>query len=200
MKPIAVIFLALLSATMFGAENLPFDREIISRYSLENLPRSLSIRQGEDVWLGYDLERAKVCKTWLSPAGKPGLIQSGFVTRAAGTVSFEDQSDQTWSLRRAGNPVPVTIRYLGCSQRDTYFELSWELRHEQGVVTLLNRIPMAGSAKPARVALDVRAEGLAADETLLLPEPAQKEWKLSLAGAQPSTALTGHDWHQLTLP
>ena len=38
--------------------------------------------QGTDMWLGYDLERATVLKAWQAPAGKPGLIKSGFVTRS----------------------------------------------------------------------------------------------------------------------
>ncbi len=200
MKPTFTIFLALLLVRLTGADELPFDREVINRYSLDNLPRSLSIRQGEDVWLGYDLERAKVFKTWQAPEGKPGLIQSGFVTRSAGTDMFEDTSGQTWILQRAGKTVTLTIRYLGCSQRKTYFELSWELRHDKGVVTLLNRIPMAASSRAKRVALEIRADSLAADERLLVPESAQKAWKLTVSEGQMAGALTGHDWHKFTLP
>lgn len=200
MKPTFFILLALLMARLTGAEDLPFDRGIINRYSLDKLPRSLSIRQGAEVWLGYDLERATVFKTWQAPAGKPGLIQSGFVTRSAGKVSFEDTSDQTWTLQRAGNTVPLTIRYLGCSQRETYFELSWELRHDKGVVTLRNRIPMAAAPAAGQVGLEIRAESLAADEGLLLAEPVQKAWKFTLRDGQAASALTGNDWHNLTLP
>ncbi len=74
------------------ATPLPFDREIINRYSLDNLPRSLSIRQGQDVWLGYDLQRATLRKVWQATEGKPGLITAGFTTRSAGTTWFEDRS------------------------------------------------------------------------------------------------------------
>ena len=181
------------------AEILPFDREIINRYSLDHLPRSLSIRQGKDVWLGYDLERGKLYKAWRAPADKPGLSASGFVTRSRGTTWYEDKSTETWQLRREGKVVPLAIRYLGCSQREDSFELSWELRHEAGALTLVERIPMAAAPDEGRVVRELRAESLAADETLLLPLPARETWKLNRNG-DGVRALTGNGWHRLTLP
>jgi hypothetical protein len=44
---------AALAASPTVAKTLPFDREVINRYSLDHLPRSLSIRQGSEVWLGF---------------------------------------------------------------------------------------------------------------------------------------------------
>lgn len=199
MKPSFVI-LAFLFTSLAATEDLPFDREIINRYSLDGLPRSLSIRQGDDVWTGWNLERAKVFKAWRAEEGKPGLISSGFTTRSSGTKWFEDNSDETWRLQREGNAVPLRIRYLGCSQRESYFELSWELRHDKGIVTLRNRIPMAAASRSERVALEVRAESLAEDERLLLPEPVQKAWKFSHGEGQSASALTDNDWYSLTLP
>src|SRR5687768_17008447 len=50
---------------------LPFDRDLINRYSVDGRPRSIAIRQGRDVWLGYDLEQAKLFKIWRAISGKP---------------------------------------------------------------------------------------------------------------------------------
>src|SRR5688572_22514829 len=74
--------------------SLPFDRQVINRYSLNGRPRSLSLRQGEDVWLGYDLEQAKPFKVWQAPAGKPGLSMRGFVARSEGVTWFEDATSE----------------------------------------------------------------------------------------------------------
>jgi len=191
--------LTLSLATLAGAAELPYDREIINRNSLDGLPRSLSIRQGEDRWLGYDLERAKVFKAWQSPAGKPGLVQSGFVTKSAGKAKFSDPSAETWRLQRAGKEVPLSIRYLGCSQREKGFDLNWELRHETGTIQLQQRVPVSGLADEGWQ-LEIRAEGLAAEETLLLPSPAQEAWKLTFTSGKAATALRGSEWHRLTLP
>src|SRR5688572_1956480 len=90
------------SAALLAAEPtpqaLPFAPEVISRLSLDGKPRSLSIRQGADAWLGYDLERATVQKAWRAPPAKPGLIKSGFTTRSTGITWFEDPSDAAWEL------------------------------------------------------------------------------------------------------
>lgn len=180
-------------------EALPFDREIINRYSLDHLPRSLSIRQGKDLWLGYDLERGKLYKAWRAPADQPGLVASEFVTRSRGTTWYEDKSAETWQLQRNGKAVPLAIRYLGCSQREGHFELSWELRHEAGALTLVERIPMAAAPDEDRAVRELRAESLAADEALLLPLPAREPWKLTHQGRS-VPALTGSEWHRLTLP
>jgi hypothetical protein len=180
-----------------AAEALPFDREVINRYSLDHLPRSLSIRQGKDVWLGYDLERGKLYKVWQAPAGKPGLTTVGFVTRSAGTAWFEDRSRETWQLRREGKTVPLKIRYLGCSQREGHIELTWELRHDGGARKLVERISTSAASGAERVVRELRAEALAAGEALLPPLPAREVWKL---GGRSAAELAGREWHRLTLP
>lgn len=179
------------------AAALPFDRERINRYSLDHLPRSLSIRQGEDVWLGYDLERGKIYKVWQAAAGKPGLIASGFVTKSAGIAWFEDKSSESWQLQREGKAIPLQVRYLGCAQRETYFELAWELRHAAGAVKLLERIPLAAAPAAGRATRELRVESMAAGETLLPPPAAGKSWQQA---GRPADALTGTDWHRLIFP
>jgi hypothetical protein len=201
MNPTHALLVALLIAPLAGAESVPFDREAINRYSLDNLPRSLSIRQGQDVWLGYDLERATLRKVWQAPAGKPGLVTSGFTVRSIGTAWFEDQSAEKWKLRREGKAVPLSVRYVGCSQREDRFELSWELRHAGGVLKLLERIPIAPEPASGRVTRALRVDGLAPDEALLLPFPAGEAWKLiDTKGDRSAPNLTGAGWHQLILP
>ena len=196
------LLLACMAALLIGplattAGMLPFDREVINRYSLDHLPRSLSIRQGKDVWLGYDLERGKLYKVWQAPAGKPGLTTAGFVTRSAGTTWFEDRSSETWQLRREGKAVPLKIRYLGCSQRGGHIELTWELRHDDGVLKLAERIPTGAASGAERAVRELRVEALAAGEALLPPLPAREVWKL---GGRSAAELTGREWHRLTLP
>lgn len=197
-KPLLVGLAALLIGPLaMAGETLPFDRENINRYSLDHLPRSLSIRQGKDVWLGYDLGRGKLYKVWQALAGKPGLTTSGFITRSVGTPWYEDQSGETWSLRTGEKTVPLTVRYLGCSQREGFFELSWELRHDGGALKLQERISMTAAPAGDRVTRELRVESLGAGESLLPPPAAREVWKLN---SQPAAALAGRDWHRLTLP
>lgn len=195
-----VAFGCVLAVTRLAAADLPFDREIINRYSLDHLPRSLSIRQGTDVWLGYDLERAKVYKVWQAPAGKPGLITKEFVTKSSGTTWFEDASVETWQLERHGKRVPLTIRYLGCSQRADHFELTWELRNDSGSLKLSERIPCSAAPAAERAVRELRVESLAAGEILLLPIPAREKWKPIGGAAAAAPVLTGGGWHRLALP
>jgi len=199
-----------LAVFAFGADfpsdkNLSFDREIINRYSLDHLPRSLSIRQGEDYWIGYDLERGKVYKAWQSPAGKPGLSLRAFNTRSVGVTLFEDKSEETWRLRRGGREIPLRIRYLGVSQRgtgtETRFLLKWELRHEGGRLELHEEVPTASPAHvvPTRF---LRVESLGEGEVLLPPSPSAETWKFveQRAGDGPEkTALSGGQWHRVSL-
>jgi hypothetical protein len=179
---------------------LPFAPDVISRLSLDGKPRSLSIRQGTDVWLGYDLERATVFKAWQAPPGKPGLTKSGFTTRSTGTTWFDDASNAAWELRRKEQTLPLAIRYLGCSQRTDHIELRWELRHEVGTFTLFERVPLVATKDKSRVVRELRVETLATDESLLLPTPVLETWKLSTDQNVAATALTGTQWHRLTLP
>jgi hypothetical protein len=179
--------------------SLPFDRTVINRYSLDGMPRSLSIRQGGDVWFGYDLEGGVLRKVWQAPAGKPGVLTTAFLARSAGTAWFEDASRESWQLARPGETVPLAVRYRGCVQRDTYFELTWELRHATETLILRERIPRAGAAAPGRAVRELHVEHLAAGEALLLPLPTRRAWISSASGATP-TALTGGVWHRLILP
>lgn len=201
---LTVVLWLVSAVTMTAAEpvepRLPFSSDVISRLSLDGKPRSLSIRQGADVWLGYDLERATVFKAWQAPPGKPGLTKSGFSTRSTGTTWFEDASNAAWELRRKEQTVPLAIRYLGCSQRTDHIELRWELRHDAGTLTLLERVPLIAAQDKSRVVRELRVETLATGESLLLPAPVRQTWKLSMDQIVAATALTGTQWHRLTLP
>jgi hypothetical protein len=179
---------------------LPFDRLDINRYSLDHLPRSISIRQGANVWLGYDLERAKLYKAWQAPSDGPGLKPSDFVVRSVGTTWFEDSSDDGWQLQRLGKTLPLSVRYLGCSQRPSYFELTWELKHGTHVVKLFERVPRNPQMQEIRVMRKIRVERLAVDEALLLPTTARESWMLTTQQGAAVAALSGAEWHLLTLP
>lgn len=203
--PAALLLLLLVSLTALQAaepdrQALPFDREIFSRLSLDGKPRSLSIRQGADAWLGYDLERATVFKVWQARPGKPGLTRTEFVTQSAGTMWFEDASEARWELQRAGKTVPLVIRYLGCSQREDHIELRWELRHDAGELKLQERIPLAAAPAADRVVRELRVESLAEGETLLPPSSARDAWKLTVGQTPAALLLTGTKWHRITLP
>lgn len=190
-------FLAAAASAPLTSWALPFDREVISRLSLDGKPRSLSIRQGPDVWLGYDLERATVFKVWQSPSGRPGLLKLTFVTRSAGKALFEDTTDQPWTLQRGGRTLPLAIRYLGCTHAADHISLRWELKHGDDIMKLHEHIPLAAAAPTDRVLRELRVESLPAASSLLLPESAQKAWKVK---GSTTPALTSAGVHVLTLP
>lgn len=199
MRSLFLIVLGVFVSEVGGGE-LPFDRAVINRSSLDGLPRSLSIRQEGDLWLGYDLERAKVFKVWQAPKGKPGLAQSGFVTKSVGKVRFEDKSDTSWELKREGVTVPLTVRYLGCTQRQSAFKLSLELQHAGGKLKLHQRVPLANPSGDPVATLEVRVEDLAANERLLLPSAARKDWRLTLPHDKTTAELIDSEWYRLALP
>ena len=174
---------------------------MINRYSLDGLPRSLSIRQGMNLWLGYDLQRATLRKVWQAPEGKSGLISLGFITNSQGTSWFEDKSGETWQLLRNGNAVPLEARYLGCSQGEGMVELQWELRHSEGVCTLRERVPTAAASAKDRVTRFLRVENLAAGDVLLPPLPVLDRWKIADGKGEPAfSKLIPLEWNVLTLP
>lgn len=180
---------------------LPFDPAVISRLSLDGVPRSLAICQGGSTWLGYDLERALVFKVWQAPAGKAGLSVSGFVTRSLGEVRFEDKAKAGWEWRGEGGDdvFPLKIRYLGCSQREDGFELSWDLQGDKTRLRLRERIALA--APSGGVAMrELRVEGLGEGESLLLPSATRSQWDLRNEIGEPVDSLGGSGWHRLTLP
>jgi len=192
--------LLLLPWSALAGEAAPFAPDRISRLSLDAVPRSLSLRQGTDVWLGYDLERAKPFRVWQAPSGQPGLVVSGFVTRSNGTSWHEDRSPDTWELERGGVAVPLAIRYLGVTDLGSGFELTWELRHDTGALTLRERVPLAPPLAGTRVVREIRVDALGKDESLRPPLPARTLWMLATGKGTPVPALTGPDWHRFTLP
>jgi hypothetical protein len=193
-------FFTLLAAVPLCAADLPFDPAVISRLSLDNKPRSLSIRQGADVWLGYDLVRATVFKTWQAPEGKPGLIKAGFVTRSAGEEWFTDKTGDAWQLRRGEQTVALKIRYLGCSHLEKHIELKWELVHDGGALLLHERVPLAAASAAERVVREIRVEQLLEGDALLPPESARKAWTLETGQGSTATAITSTATYRLTLP
>jgi hypothetical protein len=182
-------------AEELSSRELPFDRQRINRYSLDHLPRSISIRQGEDTWLGYDLQRAKLYKLWRAPEGEVGLKQSGFVMRSVGVTTFADKSNETWKLQLGGEATAISIRYLGCSERASHFELRWELTHGADAMTLRERVPITAAT---RVTREIQVEGLPAGSQLLLPMSAQQGWNLMTTEGTPVASLTDAQWFRLT--
>lgn len=178
---------------------LPYDPALISRLSLDGVPRSLAICQGGKVWLGYDLERALVFKAWVAPEGKKGLVVSGFVARSEGDIRFEDKRKASWQWRREDGAHPVVIRYLGCAQRGDGIEMSWELSRENLRLRLHERVVFATPAA-GFVLRELRVEGLADGESLLLPEATREKWTLRSEGDKPVDGLSGSGWHRLSLP
>lgn len=189
--PCALLVSIAVSSASLASDPLPFDRENINRYSVDGIPRSLSIRQGADVWLAYDLERATVFKVWQAPTGRPGLIATEFTVKSSGTAWFNDPSSASWELLRHGRPVPLTVRYLGCTQREDGFELSWEMRHDSGALVVRERVAHAAAAAPERVRRELSVESLAPGEVLRLPAPARDAWNVG--------AGVGAVWQAITL-
>jgi hypothetical protein len=179
---------------------LPFHREAINRYSLDHLPRSLSLRQGADVWFGYDLERAKLYKLWQSPANGSGLEKKDFVVRSVGEAWYEDKSDALWQLQRHDHFVPVRVRYQGCSHHQEHFELRWELTCDGETCLLFERIPSAVDATSARAVRELRVEGLKPGAALVPPLSKQNIWKLTKIDGTASPSLVGTQWYRMTLP
>lgn len=196
-----ILFAATLSyAGDASSTDLPFNREIINRYSLDDLPRSLSIRQGADVWFGYDLERAKLYKLWRSPANGSGLQKSDFTVRSVGTTLYEDKSEASWQLQRKNELTPVRVYYRGCSHQADSIELKWELTCDRRTTLLIERIPVSGKSLGANPVRELRVEGLQEEEVLVPPNPTQIAWKIINSDGTTTGFFQNSHWHRLTLP
>ena len=170
---------------------LPFDPERIRRLSLDGVPRSLSIRQGKSVWLGYDLERAAIMKIWRAPEGKPGLIVPDFTTRSSGeTLRKGPAKEERWRWSRDGKTVEPAIRYLGCTQGGGHFLLSWELKDGESILTLREKVPFEPDKD--KVTRQLAVEGLGEGEELHPPG-------LGEGWYPDATILTGAGWHSFVL-
>lgn len=162
--------LSLLITQFAIAQELPFDRTAINRYSLDGVPRSISIRQGS-AWLGYDLERATLLKVWRARDGEVGLTGS-FTVKSVGETLFEDKSDHSWTLNRDA----ADVRYLGCTEVEGAFELRWELKSSVRTLRLVERV----STKPGgRIWRELKVDGLDKGDLLELPAVAGKAWNMS---------------------
>lgn len=179
---------------------LPFDPARICRLSLNDLPRSISIRQGENVWIGYDLEKATVLKVWQSPAGNPGLIIRSFKAYSKGTSWFEAKETEGWSLSKGGRKAPLAVRYLGSTQQDKHFLLRWELSQAGKKFVLSERIPMSITDADKKVTREVRVEFIEPGEVLSHPMIKREGWELTNSEGQLVPTLTGTQWHRLSLP
>ena len=159
-----------------SAVSLPFDRQRINRSSLDHLPRSLSLRQGTGVWLGYDLERGKLSKAWQAPDHEPGLVAKGFTTRSQGTTWHEDKTDTGWEYSFEGGSAPLEIRYLGCSDRGKHVDLRWELVHGERRFVLTESVSEVASP-PVRAERVIQVDGLDREESIVHPNVDSTAWK-----------------------
>jgi len=183
-----------------SSDSLPFDPAEICRYSIDNIPRSLSIRQGADVWFGYDLEQARVFKVWRAPADKPGVVVNSFKAQSSGTALFEGKAGEGWQIKIDGKSIPLIPRYLGSTEQEGNFELRWELSHPAGTITLSERIPKTKAPDRSEPYRLVRIESLAPGVLLVLPEMYRETWVLTDPEGKTVSTFTGPDWHQLSLP
>lgn len=195
-------FFPLLAASSALGEprSLPFDPEAFSRLSVEDRPRSLALRQGQGIWLAYDLEQAVVFQCWQAPEGKPGLLKRDFTTRSSGKTLCVVETPVVWQWMSGQVAEPCSVRYLGCADRADHVELRWELRGG-GVRTLqiCERVARAG-AQAARVVREIQVKGLRPKEKLLIPGLGADAWHLSTFTGEPAHAITDEAWHQLSLP
>ena len=196
MKSFAFLIALTLTPIVGSTADLPFDRSIINRYSLDGLVRSISVRQGADVWLGYDLERAMLRKVWRAPEGKSGL-SGRFTVKSVGKALFEDETDAGWGLVKDGKANGLEARYLGCTQSNRHFELSWELRHGNRRVKLRERISRFAGSDIA-VWRELKVEGLEAGESLQLPAAVGAVWRT--VGGRSVAALAGSQWIRIVIP
>jgi len=197
------LFYVALSFPMLAiSENreLPFDPEVVNRQSLNGVPRSLAVRQGERVWLGYDLKRGTVFRAWQAPADEAGLDVKGFVTRAQGNEWFADDSGNTWRLKRKGKEVSIKARYLACSHRVRFVELRWELRHESGSVYLHERVPLENSDESVRALREMRVSGLEKGETVEPPPATAEHWKIVNETGDAVSGFAENGAYRLNLP
>lgn len=182
-----------------AAQALPFDPAEISRLSVDQIPRSVSIRQGADIWFGYNLEKALLFKVWKAAKDKPGLIRKDFKTQSSGKVLFESKSDQAWLIERNGKEIQPVIRYLGCTENDADFELRWELRHPGARLQLSERIPKSPAGDSSRAIRELKVHHLEKGTSLILPSAYQKDWILTGPGEATAKSINGSDWHRLSL-
>lgn len=173
---------------------LPFDRSAINRYSLDHLPRSLSIRQGDGVWLGYDLERAKVYKVWRENPRTSGLLAKDFTTKSAGETWYQDAATDTWDLRRGGERVPLAVRYLGVTESAEHFELTWAMSHPAGKLRLTERVERSAAPAGVRASRLMRVEGLAPGDVLCPPAAASESWRND--GEPSGDGIKDNAWHR----
>lgn len=185
---------------LHSSDDLSFDPAKICRYSIDNIPRSLSIRQGDDVWLGYDLEKAKVFKVWKAPADKPGVVVNSFKAQSSGTTLFEGKDGVGWQIKIDGKGVPLTPRYLGCTEQEDYFQLKWELSYPDGAIVLSERIPTRRTPEKSQPHRLVRMESLEPGVSIVLPKIYREAWILTDPEGKTVSTFTGPDWHRLSLP
>ncbi len=185
---------------------LPFERQIINRFSLDHLPRSISIRYDQTTWLGYDLEHGKLYKAWRSTSDREGLQPADpktglFRVKSQGVTLFEDQTDATWRLRSSEKEMKLRIRYLGSTQREGGFELRWELSNDAVTVNLHERVAgfgLGSPREPAPVFRELRAQGLGSTQHLIPPPATSDRWTLSL-NDQICDQMKTDQWYRLTL-
>lgn len=181
---------------------LPFDPGRICRSSLDGVPRSLSIRQGELSWLGYDLERGTPFHVWRAEPGTPGLLVNGFTTRSKGDARFTDSTEDTWSVsRKMGQVVPATLHYLSCSERGDSIELNWEIRHEGGSIRIRERVPhQPRETQPVQAFRIIEITGLKPGWKLHPPKSTADAWTLSDVSGKTVSAIESDGTHRLILP
>lgn len=185
-----------------SGEALPFGRDVVNRYSLDGVPRSISVRWGGDLWIGYDLERAQAFRVWRASDDETAGRRGVFTVRSEGERLYRDDSKGTWTLRRGEASVPLRTRYLGCSHREDRVVLRWELRHDEGTLVLEESVSTAKPPPGKTPARRLRVEALSEGEAIEPPKPVLGGWRI-LAGtgeeAAERTGLVGGAWHRLVL-
>lgn len=177
----------------------PFDPAVISRLSVDDVPRSLSICQGGAVWLAYDLEHARIIKCWQADKSGQGLQRKAFVTQSKGKTLWKpaDTDAEKWRFLDNRN-ADLVWRYLGCKDQRTHILLTWEVRHQEHSWQVEERVPLA-KMEDGRIIRELRVTGLKNADKLVPPELQNPAWKLQTLDSQAVTAIATGDWHQLIL-
>ena len=191
----------ILGSTALRAEDnwQPFDPAVISRLSVDEVPRSLAICQGKKIWLAYDLERASLMKCCRADKPGDGLIQKTFTTASKGTILWTPSraDGSAWTLKDAPDSA-LSIRYLGCKDLRSHILLTWQLRSDSRDLQLEERIPV-DKAGDALLIREIRVSGLQKGDSLMPQELQSKKWQLLDSDGKTQSGIQSGAWHQLLL-
>lgn len=116
----------------------------VFRSVMDSMPRMITLALHDNLWVSYSAERGLLYKVWKGSVNFDGAVYTtlhGPQPSSLGNSWFENNSENSWKVRKGGKEIRSTVQYRGHQIGEGRAQLNYELVLEDGTKIQVSEQP-----------------------------------------------------------